>query len=67
MVSMAAVTVAQAGVSRVGPVFTRAQNRKRGFASVCVASLTARELATPGRTRMLYTNLANPTSNSIYQ
>ena len=67
VVSMAAVTVAQDGVSRVGLVFTPAENRKRGFASVCVASLTARELATPGRTRMLYTDLANPTSNSIYQ
>ena len=67
VVSMAAVTVAQDGVSRVGLVFTPAENRKRGFASVCVASLTARELATPGRTCMLYTDLANPTSNSIYQ
>lgn len=66
-VSMAAVTVAQGGVSRVGLVYTPAENRKRGFASVCVASLTARELTTPGRTCMLYTDLANPTSNSIYQ
>jgi FR47-like protein len=67
VVSMAAVTVAQGGVSRVGLVYTPAENRKRGFASVCVASLTARELTTPGRTCMLYTDLANPTSNSIYQ
>jgi hypothetical protein len=67
VVSMAAVTVAQGGVSRVGLVFTPTENRKHGFASVCVASLTARELATPGRTCTLYTDLANPTSNSIYQ
>jgi hypothetical protein len=67
VVSMAAVTVAQGEVSRVGLVYTPAENRKRGFASVCVASLTARELTTPGRTCMLYTDLANPTSNSIYQ
>jgi predicted GNAT family acetyltransferase len=67
VVSMVAVTVAQGGVSRVGLVYTPAENRKRGFASVCVASLTARELTTPGRTCMLYTDLANPTSNSIYQ
>jgi len=67
VVSMAAVTVAQGGVSRVGLVYTPAENRKRGFASVCVASLTACELTTAGRTCMLYTDLANPTSNSIYQ
>ena len=67
VVSMAAVTVAQGGVSRLGLVYTPAENRKQGFASACVASLTARELTTPGRTCMLYTDLANPTSNSIYQ
>jgi uncharacterized protein len=67
VVSMAAVTLAQGGVSRVGLVYTPAQNRRRGFASACVAALTARELAAPGRTCMLYTDLANPTSNGIYQ
>lgn len=64
---MAAVTVAQGGVSRVQLVYTPPENRKRGYASACVASLTARELATPGRTCMLNTDLANPTSNGIYQ
>ena len=67
VVSMAAVTVAQGGVSRIQLVYTPAENRKCGFASACVASLTARELATPGRTCMLNTDLANPTSNGIYQ
>ena len=64
---MAAVTVAQGGVSRVQLVYTPPENRKRGYASACVASLTARELAVPGRTCMLNTDLANPTSNGIYQ
>lgn len=67
VVSMAAVSVAQGGVSRVSLVYTPAENRRRGFASACVASLTARELAAPGRTCMLFTDLANPTSNGIYQ
>jgi predicted GNAT family acetyltransferase len=67
VVSMAATTVAQGGVSRVHLVYTPAEYRRRGFASACVATLTARELATPGRTCMLYTDLANPTSNGIYQ
>jgi GNAT superfamily N-acetyltransferase len=67
LVSMAATTAAQGGVSRVHLVYTPGRYRKRGFASACVATLTARELATPGRTCMLYTDLANPTSNGIYQ
>jgi GNAT superfamily N-acetyltransferase len=67
LVSMAATTVPQGGVSRVHLVYTPAEYRRRGFASACVATLTARELATPGRTCMLYTDLANPTSNGIYQ
>ena len=67
LVSMAAVSVAQGGVSRVQLVYTPPEQRRRGFASACVASLTARELATPGRTCMLFTDLANPTSNGIYQ
>lgn len=67
VVSMAAVSAAQGGVSRVGLVYTPPENRKQGFASACVASLTAQELTTPGRTCMLYTDLTNPTSNGIYQ
>jgi GNAT superfamily N-acetyltransferase len=67
VVSMAAITVAQGGVSRVQLVYTPPQHRGRGFASACVAALTARELAIPGRTCMLNTDLSNPTSNGIYQ
>jgi FR47-like protein len=67
MVSMAATTAAQGGVSRVHFVYTPPERRMQGFASACVATLTAGELASPGRTCMLYTDLANPTSNSIYQ
>lgn len=67
LVSMAATTATQGGVSRVHFVYTPDEHRRRGFASACVASLTARELATLGRVCMLYTDLANPTSNSIYQ
>lgn len=67
VVSMAAVTAPQADVSRVQLVYTPPPQRKRGHASACVATLTARELAHRGRTCMLYADLANPTSNGIYQ
>jgi len=66
-VAMAAVTDAHGGVSRVHLVFTPPQNRKQGFASACVAAITSRELANPGRLCMLYTDVENPTSNKIYQ
>lgn len=67
VVSMAAITVAQGGVSRVQLVYTPPQHRRHGFASACVAALTAHELATPGRTCMLNTDLSNATSNGIYR
>ena len=67
VVSMAAVTAPQGDVSRVQLVYTPPEHRKRGYASACVATLTARELAHQGRTCMLYADLANPTSNGIYQ
>lgn len=67
IVSMAAVTAAQSGVSRVQLVFTPPELRRRGYASACVAALTAAELAVPGRRCMLYADLANPTSNTVYQ
>ena len=67
VVSMAAVTAPQGDVGRVQLVYTPPVHRKRGYASACVATLTARELAHQGRTCMLYADLANPTSNGIYQ
>jgi ribosomal protein S18 acetylase RimI-like enzyme len=66
-VSMTGTTAAVGGVSRVQYVYTPPDDRGRGYASACVAAVTARELAVPGRTCMLYTDLANPTSNGIYQ
>lgn len=66
-VSMAAVTVAEGGVSRVQYVYTPAEIRNHGYASACVAALTDRELAHPGRSCMLFTDLTNPTSNRIYE
>jgi predicted GNAT family acetyltransferase len=67
VVSMAGITAPAAGVARVVLVYTPRELRGHGYASACVAALTARQLAEPGRTCMLYTDLANPTSNGIYQ
>jgi predicted GNAT family acetyltransferase len=53
-------------VTRVGPVFTPAENRGRGFGSAVTASLSA-ELVRGGSRVMLYADADNPTSNGVYQ
>jgi hypothetical protein len=52
---------------RVGPVYTPPELRGRGYASAVTAALTQRLLDSGRRFCFLYTDLANPTSNSIYQ
>jgi ribosomal protein S18 acetylase RimI-like enzyme len=52
---------------RIGPVYTPPELRGRGYASAVTAELSA-ELLADGRSYcFLYTDLANPTSNRIYQ
>ena len=52
--------------SRVGPVYTPPELRGHGYASALTAALTD-QLLERRRFCFLYTDLANPTSNSIYQ
>lgn len=66
-VSMAAVTQPEAGVARVQLVYTPPAERGHGYATACVAAVTREQLAEPGRTCMLYTDAANPTSNAVYE
>ena len=65
-VSMAAHTDPLAGVSRVHAVYTPLGHRGRGYAAACVGRLSER-LAGEGLRCILYTDLANPTSNAIYR
>jgi predicted GNAT family acetyltransferase len=55
-----------AGVSRIGPVYTPPAARRHGYASACVAMLSQQLIEGGGRC-ILYADLANPTSNAIYQ
>jgi hypothetical protein len=66
-VSMAAVTGRTPRGARVGYVYTPAPVRGRGYASACVAELSARLLAGGREYCCLFTDLANPVSNAIYQ
>jgi len=51
----------------IGGVYTPPEFRRRGYAAACVAALSQQQLDAGRRFCMLYTDLANPTSNSIYQ
>lgn len=52
---------------RIGPVYTPPELRRRGYASALTAALTQQLLEGGRRFCFLFTDLANPTSNSIYQ
>lgn len=52
---------------RVGPVFTPPELRGRGYASALVAALTQQLLDAGRRYVFLFTDLANPAANALYQ
>jgi RimJ/RimL family protein N-acetyltransferase len=64
--SMAAVGGESPHTARIGFVFTPPENRGRGYAAACVAALSARLLARGVEDVVLFTDLANPTSNALY-
>jgi predicted GNAT family acetyltransferase len=65
-VSLAAVSAPAAGVARIGPVYTPGSMRRNGYGAAVTAAATAAATADTEHV-VLYTDLANPTSNSIYQ
>jgi uncharacterized protein len=65
-VALAGLSDPVADVVRVGPVHTPRQRRRRGYASALVAALSL-GVRTQRQRCILYTDLANPTSNSIYR
>ena len=66
-VSMASATGPTPNGIRVNGVYTPPEHRGRGYATACVAALSARLLAEGRRFCFLFTDAANPTSNAIYQ
>jgi hypothetical protein len=52
---------------RIGYVYTPPEWRGHGYASACVAGLSQHALDQGARFCCLYTDLANPASNAIYQ
>jgi predicted GNAT family acetyltransferase len=64
--SMASASEPAAGVARVQHVYTPIARRGHGYATACVEHMS-RVLAGRGLRCVLYTDLANPTSNAIYR
>ncbi len=65
--SLAGHSAAVAGVARVAPVSTPPEHRRHGYGAAITAAATAAALLEGARDVILYTDLGNPTSNSIYQ
>jgi predicted GNAT family acetyltransferase len=65
-VHVTAATMPTFGVSRVGPVYTPKEHRRRGIASQAVYQVS-KLLRDSGERACLFTDQANPTSNKIYE
>jgi RimJ/RimL family protein N-acetyltransferase len=65
-VSVAGVTRQVAGMARVAPVYTPPEHRGRGYAAAVTAVVSRAALEAGAREVLLFTDLANPTSNRLY-
>jgi predicted GNAT family acetyltransferase len=54
------------GMSRIAPVYTPPTQRRRGYASAITAAATQIALDRDSNTVLIFTDLANPTTNRIY-
>lgn len=66
-VAMAGVQRQVAGTIRVGPVYTPPQRRGRGYAAAVTAAVSQAALGAGAQHVVLFTDLGNPVSNSVYQ
>jgi predicted GNAT family acetyltransferase len=56
-----------AGVVRVGPVYTPPEHRGRGYGAAVTAAVSQAALDAGAAGVVLFTDLANPTSNALYE
>lgn len=66
-VSMAGATPLVAGQIRVAPVYTPAHLRGRGYGGAATVEVSRAALAAGAAEVLLFADLANPTSNALYQ
>ena len=67
VVSLAGIGSPTPNGLRIGPVYTPPERRRHGYASALVAAMSQGALDTGRRFCFLFTDLANPTSNHVYQ
>jgi RimJ/RimL family protein N-acetyltransferase len=66
-VSAAGTTRPVRGMVRVGPVYTPVAFRRQGYAGAVTAAVSQAALDTGAHEVLLFTDLANPTSNGVYK
>ncbi|MHA6762634.1 GNAT family N-acetyltransferase [Streptacidiphilus sp. PAMC 29251] len=66
-VSMAGFSAVVLGQGRVAPVYTPPELRGRGYAAGATAAASAALMTAGAKDVLLFTDLANPTSNALYQ
>jgi RimJ/RimL family protein N-acetyltransferase len=66
-VAMAGMTREVAGVVRVAGVYTPPEHRQRGYGGATTTAVSNAALAAGAQEVVLFTDLANPTSNALYQ
>ncbi|MFD0025062.1 GNAT family N-acetyltransferase [Streptomyces sp. NPDC058382] len=65
-VSMAGISPRLAGTARVAPVYTPPEHRGRGYAAAVTAEVSRAAGEAGADEVLLFTDLANPTSNGVY-
>ncbi|MCC8251337.1 GNAT family N-acetyltransferase [Saccharothrix luteola] len=66
-VAWAAANAPASGMSRIGPVYTPPEHRRHGYGAAVTAACASWARENGAEHVVLYTDLSNPTSNSIYQ
>lgn len=66
-VAWANASVPIGGMSRVGPVYTPPEHREHGYGSAVTAAVSQHAMDAGADDVILFTDLTNPVSNSIYQ
>lgn len=66
-VASAVASAPLGGMSRVGPVYTPPEHRTHGYGTAVTAAVSEQARVAGATDVILFTDLANPTSNSIYQ
>ncbi|MFF0305214.1 GNAT family N-acetyltransferase [Streptomyces sp. NPDC004562] len=66
-VAMAAMTSVVAGTARITPVYTLPEHRGRGYGAAVTTAVSQAARDAGAEHVLLFTDLANPTSNSVYR